>query len=426
MRGGPGLQRNQAASSLTLPDLPSTVLSAIHAALLVQGSDGFCEQHKDAAAFRSTCKILHDSAVLPCTLKLSIPVSRTSLLPGLAAVLSRSAASTNLHLRLTEPRVDPAAEEDEAASRGVTKVVLQMWKHQEAEARRERILEETEVEEASWFEAVPNLKVLGDRLCSLEIPCHQSVSDLLCAICCDLPHLQHAVLHLCDDAFAKPDLDDEVPTGPPWNPGWVPRVRRDVARMRKSQLCSVTLCASHNGTQPFQLSQGDLNLSEFYALQHFVLRGPIVKVDACDGVNPLVLRPHVQVTIDPGLCGRRPTPWARELTFVYKSFDTMPGSAIPNESEYEEEDAEAREERKRLFVKEVTAEALKLNRHRAWKHLDIMRDFISRALDDAAVEGYMDEEACERRSDVLLRDCDTDSLAQKIVDEYNDFACGNF
>mmetsp|Transcript_16393 Transcript_16393/g.42902 ORF Transcript_16393/g.42902 Transcript_16393/m.42902 type:complete len:429 (+) Transcript_16393:109-1395(+) len=428
MRGSGGLQGGQAAPVLSLTDLPATALSAIHTALLVEESDGFCALHKDAATFRLACKTLRDAAVLPSTLKLSLPVSRTSLLPSLAALLARTAASTDLSLQLTEPRVS-AAEEEEAASDVDTPSYeddsggWDATADEDAEASTQDVeAQEMEADDteatntgASWFDAVPNLKILGDWLHSLDLPCHHSISDLLYTISHDLPYLQHLVLHLCDDAFAKFDLALTEPWGDPES--------REKVRTRNSQLCSVTLSVSHDGKGPFQLSQGDLDLSKFSALQRFLLRGPFVKKEACYGVNPLVLPPHVQVTIDPGLCGRRPTPWARELT-VYETFEAMPESAIPNKSEYKEEDAEAREERKRLFVKKVTARALKLNGGRASEHYEFLLEFTSRALDDAAVEVYMDDEACLWRSDTLFYDVDT--LAQKMVNEYSDFARGSY
>jgi len=41
---------------------------------------------------------------------------------------------------------------------------------------------------------------------------------------------------------------------------------------------------------------------------------------------------HTQVTVDPYLCNRRPTEWARQLT-TYERFDAMPATAVPDNKE---------------------------------------------------------------------------------------------
>jgi hypothetical protein len=54
---------------LPLLDLPDAALSAIHSALHEHDTEGFCTSARDAAAFRATCRQLHDAALLPSHFK---------------------------------------------------------------------------------------------------------------------------------------------------------------------------------------------------------------------------------------------------------------------------------------------------------------------------------------------------------------------
>ena len=48
-------------------DLPQNTLNMIHDALMQWGAKrkGLCKRHRDAAAFRSTCKAFHDAPIWP-------------------------------------------------------------------------------------------------------------------------------------------------------------------------------------------------------------------------------------------------------------------------------------------------------------------------------------------------------------------------
>ncbi|KAF5838450.1 hypothetical protein DUNSADRAFT_2844 [Dunaliella salina] len=128
------------------------------------------------------------------------------------------------------------------------------------------------------------------------------------------------------------------------------------------RLCSIMLCLTP-GSVPFVFSRSSeetpmLDLSRFSSLQHFILKGPVVKKLGVDvnGGRPFILPPHTKVTIDPGLCGRRPTPWVRPVT-SFERFDAMPGSAVPNDGEYREEDLDAREQNKVAFICKIANQA---------------------------------------------------------------------
>lgn len=98
--------------------------------------------------------------------------------------------------------------------------------------------------QADWFDAVPNLRVLGDRLSSLDMTCHQSISDLLNTISRELPRLQHLVLRLCFDTF-EPDF---LPVGFGTNPEC-----REEIKTRNNCLRSLVLSVHSAGVHVFHI-----------------------------------------------------------------------------------------------------------------------------------------------------------------------------
>ncbi|KAF5835929.1 hypothetical protein DUNSADRAFT_6686 [Dunaliella salina] len=311
-----------------------------------------------AAAFRSTCKRLRDAAVLPDMLKLSLPIFPLPKLASLAVLLSsQTAACMHLSVRLTDG--------------------------------------EDNVKTTNVLDLFDCLGSIGDRLYSLDIPCH-SIEDLLSMTRRFLPQLQLLVLRLSEESVVEPDftLTYDVETD-----------FEGEEKDTQNQLHTVVFSVPP-GSAPFKfrswLNLPPLDLSKFSNLQHLVLRGPIVKHHAFDsnGGRPFILRPHAKVTIDPALGGRKRTPWARQLA-VFDTFDTMPGSAVPLNREYKEEDHAGREGRKQAFVARVVKRVIEMDddggpteklQSQAWSNF----------FPDAAVEGLMRGSGCSERSDFLL------------------------
>ncbi|KAF5842470.1 hypothetical protein DUNSADRAFT_7080 [Dunaliella salina] len=315
-----------AQRSLSLLDMPAAALSAIHDALLMKDSDGFFVSHEYAAAFRLTCTTLRGVVILPSTLKLSLPAHRLWAMPSLAAMLSKpAAASTKLCLRLED-----APDEDDLDPPMSKLNNLHDWLHD---------LD----------------RHLGDQLHSLEIPCPWCIAFLLTAIRRHLPGLRRLVLRMRELSYAAPDEFKSDSESCSEEEGG------------ESQLSTIVL-SKPSGSIPFLFwsDEQPLDLFQFPALKDFVLQGPIAKMVVfvnhfnSNGGHPFLVPAHVKVTIDPRLCGHEPTPWARPLT-VYRRFERMPGSAIPLDEEYKEEDNTARKERMQAIFDAVEERAIGKN-----------------------------------------------------------------
>ncbi|KAF5838078.1 hypothetical protein DUNSADRAFT_3448 [Dunaliella salina] len=292
---------------LSLQDLPALALSVIHDALWECDSDAFCTSARVAAAFRTTCKRLHEAAQLPSMLKLSFRSSVPDM-SSLKLLLSKPpAAGTLLSVRMTQS-------DEEKPKRDY----------------RQKLEEQAGI----LLPFFSNLYRLGSHLLYLDMPCYHCVGLCLDFVCKYLVHLQHFTLRLNRDCEARYTQD-----------------------FQSHGLSSLTLSV-RPGSSPFMFGTVGtaLNLSAFSELQLLQLQGPIVKLN--EG-HPFILPPRTRVIIDPALSGRTPTRWARQVASY--EFSVMPISAIPGEDKYRDEDYETRKKRLDTFREDVIERAIERN-----------------------------------------------------------------
>ncbi|KAF5826267.1 hypothetical protein DUNSADRAFT_3843 [Dunaliella salina] len=356
-------RQDEVFQPLSLQDLPALALACIYEAVWERDAGGFCTSARDAVSFRSTCKRLYEVAQLPSMLKLSF-MDAVPDLYGLARMLSKQrAAGTHVSLRLL-------TSDDKA-----------FYKDEDKECE-------------STPSAFSNLSALGSRLVCLDIPCI-SVAYILDNVRENLMQLQHLTLRL-SALYSRSER------------------KRKIKRYNGNRLSTLTLSVPP-WSAPMVLNE-PLHLQDFPVLQQFVLRGPIVKDEDSLDDDPIILPLKTKVTIDPGLCGRKPTPWARQLAF-YGSFEAMPFDAIPSHDEYREEDHSAREERILAFQDKVVQRAIEMDGGPS-SETEFLDAFVSGMLGGPALENFMSGAECYYRSDILLEEYDVEYIARHALEEH--------
>ncbi|KAF5835030.1 hypothetical protein DUNSADRAFT_8036 [Dunaliella salina] len=285
-------------------DLPTTALLIVHNTLLD-------EDNQYAAKFRCSCRAAHEGATLPPLLKVAFPLPPLKhTLSSLARLLHHpsKAKSTSLSVKI-----------DDLNGKDLDDVL-------------------------------ECLQAVSDHLTHLDLPVEPytpSIRTMVSAVCKYLPQVQHLQLQL-DRSTEEQDLVALV-----WlNHGGISIREADV---NEGQLSTLVLRRAP-GEQPFCFlgtTTPPLDLSLTPTLSHLVLQGPIVQdAKKYPGQTSLVLPPHTKVTIDPGLEGRAPTCWARNIT-VFDRFSDMPRDAIPDVETYREEDLDQRMLRVWAFTEDL-------------------------------------------------------------------------
>lgn len=134
----------------------------------------------------------------------------------------------------------------------------------------------------SPFGPILGLGPLGDRLYSLDIP-YYSIAHLLSLTSQCLPQLQHLKIALLKNDNSASSND----------------IRLDPNTFKYSQLRTLvfTLPPADPLAVKFPYTEeSPLDLSQFSALQHVLLRGPMVKhSQTVNGSHPFIVRPDVKV-----------------------------------------------------------------------------------------------------------------------------------
>ncbi|KAF5828449.1 hypothetical protein DUNSADRAFT_17599 [Dunaliella salina] len=382
-----------AHADVSLKDLPAPALAAIHTALCEVDEEGCSSFQRDAATFRSTCKNFKASAILPSSLELHYrhaPPTADTLM-GLKQLLDTQPNACKQLTIYMGPAAKPARPTEaglKAGGIGLFFGTSSYYKPPLEHISREGLLA---------------LAALDTHLTHLDVP-SLVLLESVTAVREALPRLQSLVLRLsADSELQAPEYlsaEDDC-------------VSNEDGIAPDSQLRELTLHVPPGGA-PFSFDGEHLDLTDFPRMERFVLQGPIAQQKAGDR-PPFKLPQHAKVTVDPCLRGRRPTPWARTLQ-VYEQ--PVPGSAVPVENEYRDEDALGRQSNFEAIADKVDEYTSQIFRSMPIGHVP---DCLSAKFLEEAFYGPENDREYYR-SDLLLLNWGRhkDDLAGIVIERYGD------